>query len=647
MPQVTFTPDGTTVVVAQGENLLRAAMVADVAVSASCGGGGTCGKCRMIIEEGAVDTRHSAKLSRDEVERGYVLGCLSTVTGDVTVCIPPESRPGRAPVRGGSSRQVNAVLSAEDHAIRLPRHVSPPPVAKHVLHMSAPELGDNVSDATRVRQALKRLHGISDATISLPALRELPKAVRDGEWVVTAFAAEPCDARPIVTGFQSGETASSQYAVAVDVGTTTVEVALIDLNSGDVVAGGSEYNAQVARGEDIISRVIAASKPGGLDDLSALVLGTIAALVDSALSEASVSAEDIVAYYVAGNTVMTHLLLGISPEFIRFSPYVPAASSFPWIRASELGLPAGRAARLCVVPCPASWLGGDIVAGLVAAGVPWTDKLTLFIDVGTNGEIVLGNSEWLVSCSCSAGPAFEGGGILHGMRAAAGAIEQVRVDDETLEATILTIGGVKPLGICGSGLIDCVAELFLCGALGRDGKFRTDIDSPHLVEGERGLQYVLAHTKDSGTGGPIVITEVDVENLMRAKAAIYSGIKVLADSLHLSLQDIEEVVIAGGFGHYLDLERVMALGMVPEVDPERFVFLGNGSLLGAKLIAGSREVLRTVQRTAETVTYIELSVNAGFMDQYTSALFFPHTDLAQFPHSEDLRKERVTSQAVS
>jgi uncharacterized 2Fe-2S/4Fe-4S cluster protein (DUF4445 family) len=493
---------------------------------------------------------------------------------------------------------------------------------------------------------LKRVHGIRDATISLPALRELPKAAREGEWVVTAFAAEPCDTMPIVSGFQAGDTTARQYAVAVDVGTTTVEIALIDLNSGEVVASANEYNAQVARGDDVISRVIAASKPGGLEDLGGLIVGTLHDLVERSLADAGVSAEDIVSYYVAGNTVMTHLLLRISPEFIRASPYVPAASEFPWMRAAELGLPAGRATRLYVTPCPASWLGGDIVAGLVAAGVPWTEKLTLFIDVGTNGEIVLGNSEWLVSCSCSAGPAFEGGGILHGMRAADGAIEQVRIDGETLEPTIMTIGGVKPLGICGSGLIDCAAELFLCGALGRDGTFRTDLDSPYLVEGERGLEYLLADAEASGTGRRIVLTEVDVENLMRAKAAIYSGISVLAESLDLSLDAVEEVVIAGGFGHYLDLERVMALGMVPEIAQERFVFLGNGSLLGAKLIAGSREVLRTARHTAETITYLELSVNAGFMDHYSSALFFPHTDLTQFPRTEKLRKQRFTTAAV-
>lgn len=647
MPNVTFTPDGTTVTVAQGENLLRAAMLADAAVSASCGGDGTCGKCRMVVESGSVDTTVSAKLTADEIEGGYVLACLSAVTEDVTVRIPPESRPGKAPVRGGSSRQPNVVLSPEDRAIRLPRHTSPPPVAKRVLKMSPPDLTDNLNDASRVKQALKRVHGIRDATISLPALRELPHAAREGEWVVTAFAAEPCDTMPIVSGFQAGDTSSRQYAVAVDVGTTTLEIALIDLNSGEVVASGNEYNSQVARGDDVISRVIAASKPGGLDDLSSLVVGTLRTLVETALAEADVSEEDIVSYYVAGNTVMTHLLLRITPEFIRTAPYVPVASTFPWMRAAELGLPAGRATRMYVTPCPASWLGGDIVAGLVAAGVPWTDKLTLFIDVGTNGEIVLGNSEWLVSCSCSAGPAFEGGGILHGMRAADGAIEQVRIDDDTLEPTIMTIGGVKPLGICGSGLIDCASELFLCGALGRDGKFRTDLDSPHLVQGERGLEYLLVDAAQSATGRPIVLTEVDVENLMRAKAAIYSGISVLAESLDLSLDAVEEVVIAGGFGHYLDLERVTALGMVPEIAPERFVFLGNSSLLGVKLIAGSREVLRTARHTAETITYLELSVNAGFMDHYSSALFFPHTELALFPRTEELRRARFGAKLVS
>ena len=352
-------------------------------------------------------------------------------------------------------------------------------------------------------------------------------------------------------------------------------------------------------------------------------------------------------YYVAGNTVMTHLFLDITPEHIRAAPYIPATSTFPWMSAREAGLPGGRTTRLYAMPCPASWLGGDIVAGVTAAGMPWTDKLTLFIDVGTNGEIVLGNSEWLVSASCSAGPAFEGGGILHGMRAADGAIEQVRIDDETLEPSFLTIGAQKPQGICGSGLIDCVSELFLCGALDRNGRFVERAVGEYVREGDHGLEYVLVAGESSAHGRDIVLTEKDIDNLMRAKAAIYAGINVLVESLDASIDDIEEVVIAGGFGRYLDLERVQALGMVPELPTERFVFLGNGSLLGASLVATSREVLRTARRTAEMMTYLELSVNAGFMDSYVSALFFPHTEIGQFPSTEALRAQRSRSKAVT
>ncbi len=646
MPQVTFTPDGATVSVSSGENLLRAAMLADVPVSASCGGNGTCGKCRMIVEQGAVDALPSTKLSDAQLESGYVLACLSTITEDVSVLIPPESRPGTAPVRGESLRRPNVVLSAHEHAERLPRGTSVPPVSKRVVRMAPPDLTDNLSDASRFKQALKRQHGIRDATIGLPALRELSGAAREGGWVVTASAAEPCNTMPMISGFQAGDTTARQYAVAVDVGTTTVEVALVDLISGDVVASRSEYNAQVARGDDVISRVIAASKPDGLEDLNQLVVGTIRDLVQASLDEAGVLAEDIVSYYVAGNTVMTYLLLRISPEFVRVSPFTSTATSFPWMRAQDIGLPSGRSTRMHVVPCPASWLGGDVVSGLIAAGIPWTEKLTLFIDVGTNGEIVLGNKEWLVSCSCSAGPTFEGGGILHGMRAAQGAIEQVRVDDETLAPMIMTIGATKPLGICGSGLIDCVSELFMCGALERDGRFCTDLDSAHLVSGEQGFEYVLVPAEESGTGRAIVLTEGDVKNLMRAKAAFHAGVGVLIESLDLSLDAIEEVVIAGGFGHYLDLRRVMAIGMVPEIAPERFVFLGNTSLLGAKLLSGSREALLTARRVAESITYLELSVNAGFMEHYTSALFFPHTNTALFPQTEQMRAQRIGARAV-
>jgi uncharacterized 2Fe-2S/4Fe-4S cluster protein (DUF4445 family) len=633
--------------VSEGENLLRAALLADIVVHASCGGDGTCGKCLMIVESGDVAASPSARLTAEQAAAGYVVGCKTTVLGDVTVRIPDASRPGAIPSGNATRRAVNPILSRQQRIARLPRHTSPPPVAKRLVRMTPPDTTDSTNDARLVKLGLRRAHGIRDATISLAALRELPRIAREGGWVVTAIAAEPCDTLPGVSGFQAGDTTDCQYAVAVDIGTTTVEVAVIDLNTGAEIAREADYNGQTRLGDDVISRIIASTKPGGLEELGRLVTETIVKLVETALSTCGASEEDIVCYYVAGNTVMTHLLLGITPEHIRTAPYTPVTSSFPWLRAQEFGLPSASTTRLYAMPCPASWLGGDIVAGVVAAGMPWTEKLTLFIDIGTNGEIVLGNSEWLVSTSCSAGPAFEGRGIRHGMRAAEGAIEQVRIDSETLEPSYLTIGAAKPAGICGSGLIDCVSELFLCGALERTGSFVAELDNPHVREGDSGREYVLVDASSSATGCDIVLTESDIDNLMRAKAAIFAGITVLAESLDVDLNEIEEVVVAGGFGRYLDLERVVALGMVPELPRDRFVFLGNGSLLGAALAATSREVLRTARKTGEMMTYLELSVNAGFMDSYMSALFLPHTDLGQFPQTEKLRAERSRIGAVS
>ncbi len=647
MPQVTLMPDGVTLTVADGESLLRAAMIADIAVSASCGGDGTCGKCRMVVERGEVETSSSAKLTAEQIEQGYVLACLSSVTQDVTVRIPFESAPGAAPVHGPGRRVVNTVLSAEHHALRLPAIELHAPIFKALLDLPKPDLVDHAADATRVCRVLRTIHDVPDATLSLDALRRLPALACEGEWTITAFAAQPSDAGPTISGFHAGDTSARQFSAAVDVGTTTVEVSLIDLVSGRVLARQAAYNAQVSRGDDVITRIIASASDEGLEELRLLVVKSVSELVGSCCGEVGVDPEDIVSYVIAGNTVMTHLLLGISPASIRTSPYVPPASTFPWVGAGSIGLPGSTATRVVSLPCPASWLGGDIVAGIVAAGIPWSDELTLYIDVGTNGEIVLGNREWLVSCSCSAGPAFEGGGIRHGMRASEGAIEQVRIDPATLEPSILSIGAARPIGICGSGLIDVVCELFLCGAIDRTGKFAVEPDGVHIRNGEHGPEYVLVSAQDSGTGHAITLGEVDIDNLMRAKAAIHAGIAVLVESLDVNVNDIAEVVVAGGFGHYLDLERVTALGMVPEMDASKFVFLGNGSLLGAELCARSREMLEQAHSVAETITYLELSVNAGFMDQYISALFLPHTDLAAFPRSEALREQRSGARAVS
>ncbi|MBI5231111.1 MAG: DUF4445 domain-containing protein [Coriobacteriales bacterium] len=638
-------PDSVTIDVAQNENLLRAAMMADVRVTASCGGDGTCGKCRMVVERGSVKAKPSARLTEAQVAEGYVLGCTAEVTGDVVVRIPPESRPGSAP-RARSVRIPNPVISTDEQAERVPDKRAHPPVSKRFVKVSEPDHADNASDLSRVKTALRRAYHLKDVEVTIEAARELPSAIREGGWSVTATIMEINAHKCLITGFQPGDTTGRQFAVAVDIGTTTIEVAIVDLASRETVAQATEYNAQVDRGEDVITRIIASTRPGGLEELQHLVSRTVSHLATSLLEEHRIDIEDVVVYIAAGNTVMTHLLLDITPEAIRTSPYVPAATAFPPIEARSVGLPGTHSTYLITMPCPASWLGGDIVAGVVAAGIPWSDKLTLFVDVGTNGEIVLGGKDFLVACSCSAGPAFEGGGITHGMRAAEGAVELVRIDPDTFEPMIITIGNVKPLGICGSGLIDGVSELFLSGAIDRSGKFTTDTGSARIRRGEHGHEYVLVHAEESGTGGDIVLTETDIENLMRAKAAIFAGINVLVESLDLTLDAIEEIVVAGGFGHYLDLERVMALGMFPELPTEHFAFLGNSSLSGARLAAASRKMLEKTSRVAEAMTYLELSVNAGFMEMYTSSLFLPHTDLSLFPKTEELLASRLAEKVT-
>jgi uncharacterized 2Fe-2S/4Fe-4S cluster protein (DUF4445 family) len=640
MPRVTFMPDDVAVSVRSGENLLRAAMIADVSVTASCGGDGTCGKCRVVIGQGAVSAAPSAKLSDEQVTQGYVLACKTSVTDDVVVRIPPESRPGAVPTHEGLRRPRNTVLSAEDCAARLPKKGRVPPVGKRFLTLVRPDLQDATSDLSRVRHEMRRTHGIDLFTIGLSTLTALPMVARLDDWRITATVVQPYGVTPWVAGFEPGDTTDRQYAIAVDVGTTTVEAEIVDLSDMSVLGLASALNGQVGRGEDVISRVMFAATQDGLAELQGLVRRTINELVERLLERADVRVDEVVAYTLAGNTVMTHLLYGLTPKHIRSSPYVPAASAFPIVRAEELGLAGGPATHVVSMPCPASWLGGDVISGLMAAGVPWSDRLTLFIDVGTNGEIVLGNRDWLVACSCSAGPAFEGGGILHGMRAAEGAIEQVRIDSETFEPMILTIGEMKPLGICGSGLMDCVSELFLVGAIGRNGKFAEASGTPWVREGLRGPEYLLVAGENSATGADIVITEVDIDNLMRAKAAIYAGIDILLETVEIDYDQIDEVVIAGGFGHYLDLERVMAMGMVPEIPHSKFVFIGNGSLLGARATATSQDLLKTAYEIAHMITYVELSVNAGFMDSYMSAMFFPHTDLTLFPETESLLLER-------
>ncbi len=397
------------------------------------------------------------------------------------------------------------------------------------------------------------------------------------------------------------------------------------------MAEAADYNGQISYGEDVISRIMYARKKGGLKKLQAIIVKTINGIIDELLAAGGVKNDEISLIVFAGNTTMSHLLLGIDPTYIMLAPYTPATTSFPPVAAHDLGIVVAEHVRAYTLPCVASYIGGDIVGGVLASGMQEQEKISLFMDIGTNGELVLGNRDWLLTASCSAGPSFEGGGIQFGMRASPGAIEQVRINPSTYEPMVFTIGKAKPAGICGSGLIDIVAGLLEAGLIDQRGKFKKDAGTNRVREGSDGHEYVLCFAPETAIDKDIVITEIDLDNLIRTKAAVFAGCKVLLNSAGLAFSDLDMVIIAGGFGHYIDVEKAKVIGLLPELPDNRFLFMGNGSLLGAHLVCLNSDVWAEAQVVARMMTNVELSNNNSFMDEFIAAMFLPHTDQSLFP----------------
>ncbi len=623
MFNVIFHPAGKQVQVEQGENLLRAAMLAGVQFSASCGGSGTCGKCRLLVEKGRFEAESSARLSDADQEKGYTLACNTRVMSDLEVRLPETAR--------AIDRQAieRAMLTSLDPA-ELAGDITIDPAVKRIyLELPPPTLEDNVSDVDRLIRALGKDLDTRQIHLSLPLIKKVSSVLRSSGWKATLTLLNTGQGFE-VTQVVPGNSTESLYGLAVDIGTTTICAELVNLESGRVESQRSDYNRQYSCGEDVISRIVYSSRnQENLEHIQGLARDTLNGLVEEMLRETGVEGRDIADVVMSGNTTMTHLFLGIDPG-IREEPYVPVLSSPPLIESGDLSLEWSESARIYMTPSRASYMGGDITAGLIGSNLFRSEKLTLYIDVGTNGEIVLGGSDWLIGCSCSAGPAFEGGAIKHGMRAATGAVEQVRIDPETFEPMILTVCQSRPRGICGSGLIDAMAELLQAGVITSKGRFNTDLDSSR-IRGEDALEYVLVWSEDAQTGQDIVITEGDLDNLLRAKAAVFAGITTLLNSVGVTTGDIDELLIAGGFGRYLELDKAITIGLLPEISPDRVKYIGNGSLLGSRIMLLSRDLRQQALQVCRKMTYLELSQDPSFMDEYVSALFMPHTDMDMFP----------------
>lgn len=631
--KVIFLPHGKEINVEYGANLIRTAMEAGVHINASCGGDGVCGKCRVIIEEGQVNGGITEQLRKEEIEQGIRQACLSFVQSDMVVRIPIESEVDKSVLNLKSSPRRTAKIWEMNLEELKEKGLFMPPVEKRYLELPLPTPQENLPDVTRLVSFLKAEHDEHRLVVQLPVIRKISDLLRKDDFKVTATLLRPVHSgrKTHVINIQSGDTSNRNYAIAVDIGTTTIYSQLLDLITGDVLASFGDYNGQISYGEDVISRIIYSGKPEGLERLHEIVIGTINKLIKKMVKRARIEPEDISTITMAGNTTMTQLMLKVNPKYIRLSPYVPTSTLFSPIRAVDLGLALGDHVTALVYPAISSYVGGDIVAGVMGSGMYRTEDLTLFMDIGTNAEIVIGNKDWLACAACSAGPAFEGGGLKFGMRAAKGAIEDFSMDPFTLEPMNLTIGNARAKGICGSGLISIVATMFEMGVINSQGKFNRDLDTPRLRENDEIVEYVLAWKDETQIDRDITITEPDLDNLIRAKGAIYSGCMTLLEEVGLKMDDIKRIYLSGGFGSYVDLEKAMVIGLLPEIDPDKVRFIGNGSLMGAKMSSLTNRIRKDVVEVTKKMTNFELSETPSFMDNYVAALFLPHTDMDKFP----------------
>jgi uncharacterized 2Fe-2S/4Fe-4S cluster protein (DUF4445 family) len=629
---VIFSPDRRQINVEEGKTLLEAADLAGVHINNLCGGQGVCGECKVRVIKGIVEksTKSISLLSMEEIRQGYVLACQTPVRDNLEVEIPVEARlEGEQILMEGETLTFSIPEEIERHPQEeVGVSFYSPLTMKMHLKLPLPTLEDNLSDLERIYREIQRKVNISDPEIELYRIRGLARILRKNEMKITTTLGRKNNRFKIIQ-IEGGDTSKRNFGMALDIGTTTVVAQLVDMNSREILGTKASHNRQSRYGEDVISRIIYACNRNGMGPLNKAVIGNIGDLVKSLAREKGVELNEITAAMAAGNTTMTHLLLGLEPCFIRTEPYIPTATNFPVMKASDVWIPIHPDGLLGVMPCVSSYVGGDITAGVLASGMGDSSKVSMLMDLGTNGEIVLGNNEWLVCCSASVGPAFEGGGLKCGMRATKGAIQVVSISNDHVNYS--TIGNGKPRGICGSGVIDVMSELFKNRLINPDGKFDTEKKNPRVRETEEGMEFVIAWADESEAGKDIVITEYDISNLIKSKGAVYAAATILAKSVGIDFKEIDRIFVAGGFGNFLNIGKAITIGLLPDLPLERFRFIGNSSLAGARMALLSNHAFERSHEIAEKMTYFELSINPDFMNEFIAALFLPHTNQKLFP----------------
>lgn len=633
---VIFQPSGRRGLVESGKNLLEVSRELGVDVESVCGGKKTCGKCKVRVQEGFFE-RHGMEsraqhlspvveeerklLTDDEISKGFRLACSARVQGDVLLSVPEESRGGKQVVRKDVTlREIRLNPAVRTYSVRLEK----------------PTLADPAGDYERLLNGLQSQHRLDGLAAGMPVLAQISRALREGNWEVTVAVWMNREIFRVVPG-----PSMKCFGLAVDIGTTTVAGYLCDLATGEVAAVHSLMNPQVTYGEDVMSRVTyIMTNENGLAELNREITGAVNEIVENVCSKAGIEPEDILELCVVGNTVMHHLFLNVSPTSVGVSPFVPAVQSSIDAKAPELGIRVNESANVHLLPIEAGFVGADNVGVLIAEAPYEKDEMELIIDIGTNGEILVGNRERLLAASCATGPALEGAHIKFGMRAAPGAIERVSIDPETFGVECRMISGEGnqlARGICGSGIIDAIAEMFRAGVIEKSGRLVKSLDTPRLVHDGKKREFVLVPGKETAIGKDITITTGDVRAVQLAKGAIYAGSKILMR--RLGIEKVDRVVLAGAFGAYIDRTRALLMGMFPDCALENVVAVGNAAGDGARMALLDVDKRREADVQARRVEYVELTLEKEFEREFVEAMHFPHM-FDRFPSIEKLLPER-------
>ncbi|NVM54154.1 MAG: DUF4445 domain-containing protein [Candidatus Helarchaeota archaeon] len=625
--EVIFQPEGKRAKVTSNITLFEAVNIAGVDIISICGGKGTCYKCKVQLNSEALTQPITANekkgLAPEEIADGIRLACQIKVNSDLIVRIPESSRTGRQRL------QVEGIKTPVD---------LDPMILKYHIQLPKPTIEDPRSDLDRLLDELEKQHNLGDLTIKEALLKELGPFLRNINWDITVAI---WNNNKIIT-LESGDTTNRKFGFALDIGTTKLAGYLLDMINGKVLAVESAMNPQIVYGEDIISRinyVSSKSEAENSHELQQVLIKKINEILTILCEKAGVSFEEIYDMTAVGNTAMHHIFLNLNPKHLALAPYTPVIRKGINLEPKKMGIKINPTGNLYCLPVIAGYNGSDNVAVILATEIYKRDELCLALDIGTNTEVVLGNKEQLLACSCASGPAFEGASIEHGMRAASGAIEKIQIDPKTFECKYQTIDNTSPRGICGSGIVDIVAEMLKVGIMNLTGKMNKSIKSNKLRYGSDGYEFVLVEANETSIGNDITITQRDIRQLTLAKAAMHTGCVILMDELGVNEADIDKVFIAGAFGNYIDVKNARIIGMYPEITLSKVEIVGNAAGTGARMALLSKKMRTIAETISQQVKYVELAVKENFQNVYLNSTYFPYADLSKYPETSDFLKK--------